>query len=103
MAYSKPAWHLYAIRIDFEELGIDRQQVMASLKKDGILTQVHYIPVHTQPYYKDLYGEIDLPGAQEYYQKTLTLPLYPAMSDSDVGHVFNSVKKAVNQKHAQKI
>ena len=54
------------------------------MRERGIGTQVHYIPVHRQPYYRDRYGEIALPGADAYYSRELSLPLFPAMSDGDV-------------------
>ncbi len=90
--YSNSAWHLYAPRFDFEALGITRAQLMEQLKERGIGTQVHYIPVHTQPYYKKLYGEIVLPGAEQYYSQILSLPLYPALSDDDVHYVVQTLK-----------
>ncbi len=88
-------WHLYAIRIDFEALGISRAEIMARLKAKNVGTQVHYIPVHTQPYYKALYGEQDFTGATHYYNQTLSLPLYPAMEEADVTHVVNALKDSI--------
>lgn len=92
---STPAQHLYAARIDFEAAGRSRRQVMASLRDAGIGTQVHYIPVHTQPYYKDVSGEQTLPGANRFYARTLSLPLFPAMEPDDVDRVVEALKKAV--------
>lgn len=77
------AWHLYVVLIDFQSLGMDRAALMAGLRRDGIGTQVHYIPVHLQPYYRDLYGALDLPGAMGWYQRCLSLPLYPGLSMVD--------------------
>ena len=78
-----PCRHLYNISIDFKALGVSRASVMAHLKDRGIGTQVHYIPVHTQPFYRARYGELSLPGAEAYYANTLSLPLYPDMQDDD--------------------
>lgn len=89
--YCEPAWHLYAVRVDFKAADTTRAALMDALKEKGIGTQVHYIPVHTQPYYKKLYGEIDLPGAQHYYEHTLSLPLYPDMRDEDVAYVIETL------------
>lgn len=86
-----PAWHLYQVRIDFEQLGMDRGAFMNKLMENGVGTQVHYIPVHTQPYYKGLYGDISLPGAEKFYSRTLSLPLYPSMTDGDVNHVCKTL------------
>lgn len=88
-----PAWHLYAARIDFEALGKSRQDVMEGLRAQGVGTQVHYRPVHTQPFYTDRYGDLSLPGAQMYYERTLSLPLYPAMEEADVRHVVDALEK----------
>ena len=93
LPYSKSAWHLYALQIDFSALGITRTALMNALREEGIGTQVHYIPVHTQPYYTKLYGHIDLSGASEYYEKTLSFPLYPSMSPEDVVFVTNTLKQ----------
>jgi UDP-4-amino-4,6-dideoxy-N-acetyl-beta-L-altrosamine transaminase len=86
-----PALHLYAVLIDFDNLRITRQQLMARLRERGIGTQVHYIPVHRQPYYRDRYGELTLPGADAYYSRELSLPLFPAMSDDDVARVVEAL------------
>lgn len=83
----RPAWHLYVVLIDFEAIGKDRAVVMSELRDRGVGTQVHYIPVHLQPYYAGRYGAIALPGASEYYRRTLTLPLFPAMTEQDVDRV----------------
>jgi dTDP-4-amino-4,6-dideoxygalactose transaminase len=88
---SGTAWHLYAVRIDFDAAGVDRAGVMEGLKNKGVGTQVHYIPVHQQPYYRKLYGDFDLPGAQAYYEQTLSLPLYPALTDDDVKYVVETL------------
>jgi UDP-4-amino-4,6-dideoxy-N-acetyl-beta-L-altrosamine transaminase len=86
-------WHLYAVRIDFQSLGIKRAHFMKALREEGIGTQVHYIPVHKQPYYRQLYGEISLPGADAYYQGCLSLPLFPSMSDEDVERVVSALSR----------
>ena len=87
---SLTAWHIYPVRIDFTKLGISRADVMRGLAIDGIGTQVHYIPVHRQPYYAARYGVPDLPGADSYYATTLSLPLYPGMNDDDVMRVVSA-------------
>lgn len=85
-------WHLYALLINFAEAGTTRKDVMMALKEKGIGSQVHYIPVHTQPYYKNLYGEQNLEGAQTYYEHTLSIPLYPTLSDDDAQRVAETFK-----------
>ena len=88
-----PAWHLYVVRIDFAALGIERAAVMARLKEAGIGTQVHYLPLHMQPYYRDRYGEISLPGAEAFYGQALSLPLFPDMTEEEVEYVVETLSK----------
>jgi UDP-4-amino-4,6-dideoxy-N-acetyl-beta-L-altrosamine transaminase len=87
----RPGWHLYAARIDFAGLGRTRTSVMRALREKGVGTQVHYIPVHQQPYYRARCGALELPGADAYYRRTLSLPLFPAMADTDVDRVVETL------------
>ena len=91
-----PGWHLYGVLIDFDALGISRGDLMRALRDAGIVTQVHYIPVHLQPYYHDGAGAPELPGAMEYYRHCLSLPLFSAMTDSDVERVVATVTSVLN-------
>ena len=90
-------FHLYVTQIDFESLGKSRVQVMQELRDKGIGTQVHYIPVPTQPYYKNTFGykDGDYPVAEKYYEQELSLPLYPDLSDDDVNTVIKAVKEVI--------
>lgn len=92
-ARSLTAWHLYAVRIDFPKLNISRAALMRSLAAEGIGTQVHYIPVHRQPYFAARYGVQDLPGADAYYAATLSLPLFPSMRDEDAERVAGALTR----------
>ena len=87
------AFHLYVLRIDFNKINRSRLQVMEILKKKNIGTQVHYIPIHTQPYYQRRYhyhwGEF--PNAENYYQQALSIPLYPKLTDEQVQYVIGSI------------
>lgn len=65
---------------------------MLSLKAKGIGTQVHYIPIYTQPYYKNLYGEMRLPGAEEYYSRCLSIPLYAGLEPYQVENTIMHIK-----------
>ena len=86
-----PAWHLYAVKIDFATAGIERAKLMHQLRSAGIGTQVHYIPVHLQPYYRQFVNTPTLPGATAYYQSVLSLPLFPSMTDADVEGVVDNL------------
>jgi len=90
-AYSDPGWHLYSVLIDFNRLSIDRAELMMALREQGVGTQVLYIPVNEQPYYESRYGMRVLAGAQAYYNRTLSLPLYPALTEEDVEYVVESL------------
>lgn len=85
------AWHLFPVAIDFPALGWTRGAVMRALAEDGIGSQVHYIPLYRQPYYAAL-GAKPLPGAERYYSATLSLPMYPQLTDDDVRFIVDRVK-----------
>ncbi len=88
-----PVFHLFAVGIDFATLGTTRAAVMEALKARGIGTQVHYIPVHRQPYWrKHALGRRDLPGAERFYAQTLSLPLYADMADDDPARVVAALQ-----------
>ncbi len=72
-----PAWHLYVVRIDFAAAEVARSTLMRALAADGIGTQVHYFPVHRQPYYAARYGSTHLPGAERYYARALSCHFRP--------------------------
>jgi UDP-4-amino-4,6-dideoxy-N-acetyl-beta-L-altrosamine transaminase len=86
-----PAWHLYVARIDFERAGISRGRFMRMLHERGIGSQVHYYPVHRQPYYAKRYGALSLPGTDRYYDRALSLPLFASMSIGDAERVVQTV------------
>ena len=91
-AWSDPVLHLMCVLIDFEALGLSRREVVDRLRERGVGTQVHYIPVHRQPYYAQRYGDLVLPGAERWYAHCLSLPLYPGLADEDVGRVAEALK-----------
>lgn len=90
-----PAWHLYVALIDFAALGVDRAAVMRRLQGQDIGTQVHYLPVYRQPYYRELDPVLTLPGADAYYARALSLPLFPAMTDDDPARVVAALGAAL--------
>lgn len=91
-AWSDPVLHLMTVLIDFEGLGLSRLKVVEGLRARGVGTQVHYIPVNRQPYYVARYGEQRLAGADAWYDRCLSLPLYPAMTEANVDHVAAALK-----------
>jgi UDP-4-amino-4,6-dideoxy-N-acetyl-beta-L-altrosamine transaminase len=96
-AWSDPALHLLTVLIDFAAAGTTRQAVVEALKAKGVGSQVHYIPVHSQPYYLARYGLLHLPGADAWYDRCLTLPLYPGLADGDVDRVVAALAAALRQ------
>lgn len=93
------AWHLYALRVCPGELSIGRDQLIEELKRRGIGTSVHFIPLHLHPYYRDRWGykRGDFPVAEDYFDRCLSLPLYPAMSDDDQERVINALTDIVSR------
>nr|WGD87734.1 DegT/DnrJ/EryC1/StrS family aminotransferase [Bacillus subtilis] len=92
------AWHLYVLQVDDKKAGVTRSEMITALKdKYNIGTSVHFIPVHIHPYYQKQFGykEADYPNAMNYYKRTLSLPLYPSMSDDDVDDVIEAVRDIV--------
>ena len=94
------AYHLFVVRVAFQSVGLDRSSVMASLKEKGIGTQLHYIPVHLQPYYREHSGTMpgDFPVAEKYYSEALSLPLYPAMPSDGVERVTRALEAVLSSR-----
>ena len=88
----KVSWHLYPVLIDFKKLGKSRANFIRALQSEKIGTQVHYIPLHLQPYFSTIYGKLNLPGAIAYYEKVLSLPIFPNMELVDVERVVEALK-----------
>lgn len=91
------AYHLFVVKIDFERLGTTRAVVMNRLRAKGIGTQVHYIPVHLQPYYRRQCGTGPgyLPRAEAYYAEALSLPMYPELTNEDIDRVVGELAAAI--------
>ena len=88
-------WHLYSVLIDFDKLKITKESFINKLMKKKIRTQVHYMPVHLQPYYKRRYGSVRLPGANSYAYKTLSLPLFTKMEVADLEYVVEQINNII--------
>ena len=86
------AWHLYVIQIE------KRKELYDYLKSKNIFTQVHYIPVHTMPYYKELgWKNGDFNEAESYYSRCLSLPMFPTLSNEEQEYVIDSIKEFLAQ------
>ncbi|MFC2027885.1 UDP-4-amino-4,6-dideoxy-N-acetyl-beta-L-altrosamine transaminase [Chloroflexota bacterium] len=95
----KAAYHIYVIQLQPEELKVGRREVFDALRAEKIGVNVHYIPIHLQPYYQKTFGykQGDYPKAERYYERAITLPIFPKMSDDDIGNVINAVIKVVDR------
>jgi UDP-4-amino-4,6-dideoxy-N-acetyl-beta-L-altrosamine transaminase len=92
-----PAWHLYPIRLDLTKLSAGRGELFQALRAENIGVNVHYIPVHRHPYYRDRFGYKggEFPVAEAAYERLISLPMFHGMSDNDVEDVVGAVRKVV--------
>ena len=90
------AWHLFAPRFDFDRIGKPRKQVMAELAELGVGTQVHYIPLYRQPYYRQDFSTGMFDGSETYYKSTLSLPMYYGLTDEDIETISAFVRSVID-------
>jgi len=93
----KSGWHLYVIQIDNTRTTTTRKQVFDYLRKNNIGVNVHYIPIHTQPYYQELgFGWGDFPDAESYYSVVLSLPVFPELTEAEQLYVVQMLQEALD-------
>ncbi|MBN1280618.1 MAG: UDP-4-amino-4,6-dideoxy-N-acetyl-beta-L-altrosamine transaminase [Candidatus Thermoplasmatota archaeon] len=94
----RSAYHLYVLQLQLEHLTVDRATIFQALRAENIGINVHYIPLHYQPYYQRTlsYRKGDFPIAERYYDRTITLPLFPQMTDEDADDVIEAVQKVIH-------
>ncbi|MFZ1132846.1 MAG: UDP-4-amino-4,6-dideoxy-N-acetyl-beta-L-altrosamine transaminase [Terriglobales bacterium] len=91
-----PAWHLYPIRLNLEMLAVGRGEVFRSLRAENIGVNVHYIPVHQHPYYRERFGSEEIyPVAEDAYGRLISLPMFHSMTAQDVEDVIRAVRRVV--------
>jgi perosamine synthetase len=92
-----PAWHLYPIRLDLNKLSASRREIFQALRAENIGVNVHYIPVHCHPYYRDRFGYKggEYPVAEAAYECLISLPMFHGMTDSDVQDVVRALNKVL--------
>jgi perosamine synthetase len=92
-----PAWHLYAVRVNAAQLMVGRAEVFRALRAENIGVNVHYIPVHLHPYYRERFGYKggEFPVAEAAYEQLLSLPMFPAMTNADVDDVVRAMAKVL--------
>jgi dTDP-4-amino-4,6-dideoxygalactose transaminase len=93
------AWHLYVIQLNLEQLCTSRNEFIELLKKENIGTSVHFIPLHLHPYYQDTFGYRleDFPNASSVFERIVSLPIFPKMTDADIQRIIETVKMLVRQ------
>lgn len=94
----KAAYHIYVIQLRTELLKVGRKELFKALRAEGIGVNVHYMPLHLHPYYQKEFGykKGDYPNAERYYERAITLPIFPKMGDRDVDDVIEAVYKVVH-------
>jgi UDP-4-amino-4,6-dideoxy-N-acetyl-beta-L-altrosamine transaminase len=98
--FSYSALHLYPIQIDLRKIKIDREQVFNALREGGIGVNIHYIPVHTQPYYLEMGFKVGgFPVAESYYSQAISLPLFSQLSFDDQDKIISILKTALKRSH----
>lgn len=93
------AYHLYVIRLDLDAIApLTHSQVFQALRDHGILVNLHYIPVHTQPYYQAMgFRWGDFPNAEDYYRNAISIPMFPAMTDDNQTQVIEALRKILKK------
>lgn len=95
---SESSFHLYVIRLQAGRASTSRREVFDTMRGEGIGVNVHYIPVHLQPYYRAAgFGPGNYPEAERYYEQAITLPLYPTMTEEDQSQVVGALSAALRQ------
>jgi len=97
LPHREHAWHLYVLRLNLDRLRVSRAKVFAALRAEGINVNVHYAPVHLHPFYRNRFGFQPglAPVAEAAYERLLTLPLFPRMTDDDIEDVITAVNKVL--------
>ena len=91
---SRSSWHLYVISLKLDQITKSRKQVFEQLRQAGIGVHVHYIPVHTQPYFQQLgFKKGDFPESEKYYQQAITLPLYVDLTEVQVDYITQKLSE----------
>ena len=93
MEGANPSWHLYIVRAVLDQIGKTKQQIFEEMKEKGITLNLHYIPVHRQPYYERLgFRQGDFPESEKYYEEAFTLPLYYELTDGEQDEIIGAFK-----------
>jgi len=90
------AWHIFVIRLKLSELKLSRLEIYNSLRNKGIGVNVHYIPVHLHPFYKNLgFNKGDFPNSENYYDGAITIPMFTKLKKTEIKFVIQSLKESI--------
>ncbi len=96
MEGANPSWHLYVVRVNFDKVKKSKKQIFAEMREKGITLNLHYIPVHTQPYYEQLgHKPEECPVSLDYYREAMTLPLYYSLTNEQQDEVVKALKEVL--------
>ena len=97
-ADAESAWHLYVVRLRLDEISLSHRQVFEGLRAAGIGVNLHYIPVHLQPYYRERgFAPGDYPQAERYYAEAISLPMFPSLSDEQQDYVVGQLQRLLEE------
>lgn len=95
---AESAWHLYVVRLRLDAISLGHRQVFEGLRAAGIGVNLHYIPVHLQPYYRELgFAPGDYPQAERYYAEAISLPMFPSLSDEQQDYVVGQLQRLLEE------
>lgn len=98
------SWHLFPVVIKHKLIYNNKKKIVMSLHKAGIIVQIHYIPVHMHPFYQKIgYKPKGFPNSEEYYRNTVTLPLYPKLTEKDQDRIISTLKSLTKDKEGEHI
>lgn len=91
------AWHIFVIRLKLSELKLSRLEIYNSLRNKGIGVNVHYIPVHLHPFYKNLgFNKGDFPNSENYYDGAITIPMFTKLKKKEIKYVIQALKESID-------
>ena len=94
-----PSWHIYIVRMNCRQIKKSKQQIFVEMKERGIALNLHYIPVHRQPYYEKLgFRQGDFPHSEKYYEEAFTLPLYYSLTDAEQEQIVNCLQEILRNR-----
>ena len=94
---SHSAYHLFVVRLQLEKIKVSHRQVFEALRAQEIMVNLHYIPVHTQPYYQNMGFKLgDFPDAEQYYREAISIPMHVNLTEADLHYVFTSLREAIS-------